>query len=140
MAARGGEPVELARLAGSCSAVSWSPDGAHVAFLGIDEAGEPYGCEDSLWIVPAAGGAPRDLAPGRHLHLHLTLASDLLDWQVDAGGGLGWDGVDAVVSPVTVAGHTALWRFPLDGEPAPLSGCEPHVHGYASGGGRTVLL
>ena len=140
VAARGGEPVELARLAGSCSAVSWSPDGAHVAFLGIDEAGEPYGCEDSLWIVPAAGGAPRDLAPGRHLHLHLTLASDLLDWQVDAGGGLGWDGVDAVVSPVTVAGHTALWRFPLDGEPAPLSGCEPHVHGYASGGGRTVTL
>ena len=25
--ARGGEPVELARLAGSCSAVAWSPDG-----------------------------------------------------------------------------------------------------------------
>ena len=52
----GGEPVELARLAGSCSAVAWSPDGEHIAFLGIDEAGEPYGCEASLWVVPAAGG------------------------------------------------------------------------------------
>ena len=68
--ARGGEPEELARLAGSCRFVSWSPDGAHVAFLGIDEAGEPYGCEDSLWIVPADGGSPRDLAHGRHLHLY----------------------------------------------------------------------
>ena len=55
--AAGGEPAELARLAGSCSTVSWSPDGAHLAFLGIDEAGEPYGCEDSLWVVPAGGGA-----------------------------------------------------------------------------------
>jgi dipeptidyl aminopeptidase/acylaminoacyl peptidase len=141
VAARGGEPVELARLAGSCSAVAWSPDGAHVAFLGIDEAGEPYGCEDSLWVAPAdAGGTPRDLAPGRHLHLHLTLASDLVDWEVEAGGGLSWDGGDAVVSPVTVAGETTLWRFPLDGEPAAVPGCEPHVHGYARGGGRAVTL
>ena len=93
MAARGGEPVELARLAGSCSTVSWSPDGEHIAFLGIDEAGEPYGCEASLWVVRAAGGdAPRDLAPGRHLHLRLLYGSDLIDFDVDGGSGLTWDG------------------------------------------------
>ena len=138
--ARGGEPAELARLAGSCSAVSWSPDGGHVAFLGIDEAGEPYGCEDSLWVVPAAAGPPRDLAPGRHQHLHLTLACDLLDWEVDAGGGLSWDGPGAVISPLTLAGQTSLWRFPLDGEPEQVDGCGPHVHGYARGGGRIVTL
>ena len=137
---RGGEPALLARLAGSCSAVSWSPGGEHVAFLGTDEAGEPYGCENSLWVVPAAGGRPRDLAPGRHLHLQLTLASDLFDWQVDAGGRLAWDGPDAIISPLTLAGHSALWRFPLAGEPAQLDGCGPHVHGYACGGGRIVTL
>ncbi len=138
--ARGGAPQELARLAGSCSAVAWSPDGAHVAFLGIDEAGEPYGCEDSLWIVPAGGGSPRDLAPGRHLHLRLTLASDLVDWEVGAGDVLVWDGADAVIAPLTQARQTSLWRFPLDGEPAQVAGCEPHIHGYACGGGRTVTL
>ena len=41
--------MELARLAGSCSVAAWSPDGEHLAFLGIDEEGEPFGCEDSLW-------------------------------------------------------------------------------------------
>ena len=137
---RGGEPSLLARLAGSCSAVSWSPGGEHVAFLGSDEAGEPYGCEDSLWVVPAAGGSPRDLAPGRHLHLQLTLASDLFDWEVDAGGGLSWDGPDAIISPLTLAGHSSLWRFPLAGEPAQVEGCGPHIDGYACGGGRIVTL
>ncbi len=139
VAASGGEPVELARLAGSCCSAAWSPDGEHVAFLGIDEEGEPFGCEDSLWSVPAAGGDPRDLAPGRHLHIALTLASDLIDYEVDAGGAPAWrDG--AVISPVTDAGLTSLWRFPLEGEPEPLSECGPHVHGSALGGGRIVTL
>jgi dipeptidyl aminopeptidase/acylaminoacyl peptidase len=138
--ARGGEVRELARLAGSCSGVSWSPDGEHVAFLGIDEAGEPFGCEDSLWVVPAGGGTPRDLAPGRHLHLHPTLAADVYDMQVHAGDGLAWESPGAVISPLTLAGQTALWRFPLDGEPEPLAGCAPHIHGYAAGGGRIVTL
>jgi dipeptidyl aminopeptidase/acylaminoacyl peptidase len=140
VSARGGDPVELARLAGSCSGVSWSPDGEHVAFLGIDEAGEPYGCEDSLWVVPATGGAARDLAPGRHLHLHLASGSDLVDWEVEAGGGLTWDGDGTVLSPLTVRRRSALWRFPLDGEPAAHPGGEPHLHGYAFGGGRLVTL
>jgi dipeptidyl aminopeptidase/acylaminoacyl peptidase len=137
---RGGEPLELARLAGSCSGVAWSPDGEHVAFLGIDEAGEPYGCEHSLWVVPAVGGTPRDLAPGRHLHLHLTYGSDLIDFDVDGGGGLTWDGAEALICPLTLAGQTSLWRFPVSGQPAQLNGSGPHVHGYAAGGGRVVTL
>ena len=139
VAASGGEPEQLARLAGSCSAPAWSPDGEHLAFLGIHEEGEPFGCESSLWSVPASGGAPRDLAPGRHLHIALTLASDLIDYEVDAGGAPAWR-EDAVISPVTSGGLTSLWSFPLDGQPAPLAGCEPHVHGNAVGGGRIVTL
>ena len=138
--ASGGEPVELARLAGSCRFVSWSPDGAHVAFLGIDEAGEPCGCEDSLWVVPAGGGSPRDLAHGRHLHLYLAGASDFVDWEVEASDALTWDGADAVIAPLTLAGRSALWRFPLAGEPAEMTGCGPHVHGYAARAGRIVTL
>ncbi|MDX6597429.1 MAG: hypothetical protein QOE87_1316 [Gaiellales bacterium] len=137
--ASGGEVRELARLAGSCSAPCWSPDGEALAFLGVDEEGEPYGCEHSLWVVPATGGAPRDLAPGRHLHLALALASDLVDWEVGAGGGPAWQN-GSVTMPVTSAGLTSLWSFPLDGEPAPLDACEPHIHGSALGGGRIVTL
>ncbi len=140
VAAQGGEPVELARLAGSCSDVAWSPDGEHVAFLGIDEAGEPYGSEASLWVVRSAGGeAPRDLAPGRHLHLALVYGSDLIDYDVDGGSGLTWDGNGAVLSPLTLSGHTAVWSFPLAGEPAPHT-APGHVHGYAAGGGRLVTF
>jgi dipeptidyl aminopeptidase/acylaminoacyl peptidase len=140
--AAGGEPLELARLAGSCSHVCWSPDGAHVAFLGINEAGEPFGCEDSLWVVPSGGGEPRDLSPVMHLvmHLHVTQSCDLLDWEVDPGGGLAWDGAGAVLCPRARVGHTALWRFPLDGEAERVEGCEPHIHGYAHGGGRIVTF
>jgi dipeptidyl aminopeptidase/acylaminoacyl peptidase len=139
VSARGGDVRELARLAGSCRAPCWSPDGEHLAFLGIDEEGEPYGCEHSLWVVPASGGAPRDLAPGRHLHVAPTLASDLIDWEVGAGGGPAWlDGT--VASPVTSAGLTTLWSFPLVGEPGPLEGHAPHIHGSALAGGRIVTL
>ena len=110
-----------------------------MAFLGIDEEGEPFGCEHSLWVVAASGGAPRDLAPGHHLSIGLTHGSDLIDWEIDAGGAPEWrDG--AVTSPVTSAGLTTLWRFPLAGEPGPLEGCEPHIHGSALGGGRIVTL
>jgi dipeptidyl aminopeptidase/acylaminoacyl peptidase len=140
VSARGGEPVELARLAGSCSAVSWSPDGDHIAFLGIDETGEPYGCEASLWVVPAGGGDPRDLAPGRHLHLSLVYGSDLIDFDVDGGSGLTWDGGAAVLSPLTLAGHTSVWRFPLAGEPAQVTAAVGHVHGYAASDATVVTL
>jgi dipeptidyl aminopeptidase/acylaminoacyl peptidase len=138
--ARGGEPRELARLAGSCRDVTWSPNGDHVAFLGIDERGEPCGCEDSLWVVPAGGGRARDLAPGRHLHLHLANACDFVDWEVGQGDAIAWDGADAVIAPLTARGQTALWRFPLDGEPAEVEGAGAHVHGFAAGAGRVVTL
>ena len=138
--ARGGAPRVLARLAGSCGAVTWSPDGGHVAFLGIDERGEPCGCEDSLWVVPAGGGSARDLAPGRHLHLHLANACDLVDWEVGAGDAIAWDGAEAVIAPLTAEGQSALWRFPLDGEPAEVEGSGPHVQGFSARAGRIVTL
>ena len=70
----------------------------------------------------------------------VTGSSDLVDWEVEASDALTWDGADAVIAPLTLAGQSAVWRFPLVGEPAELAGCGPHVHGYAARGGRIVTL
>jgi len=46
------------------SPLAWSPDGALVAYLqGPEPKDYAYG-QDRLMVVPAAGGAPRPLAPG----------------------------------------------------------------------------
>jgi dipeptidyl aminopeptidase/acylaminoacyl peptidase len=63
-----------------------------------------------------------------------------VDWDVAAGDELAWDGADAVIAPLTAQGHTTLRRFPLNGEPAALEGCEPHLHGFAARAGRVVTL
>ena len=138
-ASRASSRASRARAASVC----WSPDGEHVAFLGINEAGEPFGCEDSLWVVPSGGGEPRDLAPVRHLvmHLHLTRPGDLLDWEDGCWqrprlGRLRGGHLPAHAWP----GTASLWRFPLEGEPEQVEGCEPHIHGYAHGGGRIVTF
>ncbi len=75
--------------------------------------------------------APRDLAQDRHLHLALVYGSDLIDYDVDGGSGLTWDGDGDVLSPLTLAGHTAVWSFSLAGEPAQRT-APGHVHGYAA--------
>jgi hypothetical protein len=53
----GGEPVTLARDLENSEFVSWSPDGASIAFAG----GSPL----RVWVVSAAGGTPRAVSgPG----------------------------------------------------------------------------
>ena len=48
----------------TASPLAWSPDGALVAYLqGPEPKDYAYG-QDRLMVVPAAGGAPRPLAPG----------------------------------------------------------------------------
>ena len=71
---------------------SWSPDGERIAFRGVSEAGEPFAASESVYVVPAAGGRPRDLAPGRHLLLGPSDGSDVVDWRHDGGHALAWDG------------------------------------------------
>ena len=115
------------------SAVAWSPDGEHVAFLGIDEAGEPYGLRGF-----AVGRARRrrarratSLPAGICIsHLALRLRPHRLGGRRGRRARLGRRGRRARARS-RADGQTALWRFPLDGEPAPLDGSGAHVHGYA---------
>ncbi len=134
---RDGVVRAISELAGGCAKPAWSPDGAWIAFRGIDEPGEPFAASASVFVAPAAGGAARNLLPGHHLFCGVTDGSDLICWRSATHNELTWAG-DAVLCPVTERGRTAIWRIPLDGEPEVL---EPaHVHGYAARAGRIVTL
>jgi dipeptidyl aminopeptidase/acylaminoacyl peptidase len=134
------EPVEIAALPGACSRPAWSPDGRHVAFVGVAEEGEPFGAPESVFVVALEGGAPRDLAAGLHLYPHPCDGADLVDWRRDGGAALLWDGDDAVLCPVTERGLSSLWRFPLSGAPGPVDGTDAPLLRVARAGGSLVLL
>jgi Tol biopolymer transport system component len=42
---------------------AFSPDGTQLAFLRSRQADTPIGSENSIWIVPTAGGEPRQISP-----------------------------------------------------------------------------
>jgi dipeptidyl aminopeptidase/acylaminoacyl peptidase len=134
------EPREVASLGGACRMPSWSPDGGRIAFRGVSESGEPFAASESVFVVPAAGGRPRDLAPGRHLLLGPSDGSDVVDWRHDGGNALAWDGSETVLCLVTERGTTSFWRFPLDGEPTVQPGTEDHLLRGVGEAGVIALL
>jgi dipeptidyl aminopeptidase/acylaminoacyl peptidase len=42
---------------------AFSPDGHQLAFLRSRQADTPIGSENSIWVVPTAGGEPRQISP-----------------------------------------------------------------------------
>jgi dipeptidyl aminopeptidase/acylaminoacyl peptidase len=78
----------------------WSPDGKSVAFIGglMSDQGSTGG---DVWIVPAGGGAPRDLTQGRP-----TSAA----W-------IEWDGADHLFVSELAGGNAQLIRLHLQGDP-----------------------
>lgn len=57
LAAEGGTPRRLTTMNGNERNLQWSPDGTRVAFLSATTRTGPV----RLWVVPAAGGEPRNL-------------------------------------------------------------------------------
>jgi dipeptidyl aminopeptidase/acylaminoacyl peptidase len=78
----------------------WSPDGKGIAFIGglMSDQGSTGG---DVWIVPAGGGAPRDLTQGRP-----TSAA----W-------IEWDGADHLFVSELAGGNEQLVRLHLQGDP-----------------------
>jgi dipeptidyl aminopeptidase/acylaminoacyl peptidase len=135
-----GSPSEVAALPGACRTPAWSPDGRHIAFRGIAEAGEPFAAPESVFVVSAGGGVPRDLAPDMHLFLGPSDGSDLIDWRREGGNALAWDGAETVLCPVTERGRSSLWRFPLVGAPSVQGGTEAPMFRGVYESGTLVLL
>lgn len=70
--AAGGEPALLCETEGKLGPMAWSPDGRQVAFLGAVDIHDP--ASGSVFVVPAAGGTPRNLTEG------FTGTATALDW------------------------------------------------------------
>jgi len=79
----------------------WSPDGKNIAFIGglMSDQGSTGG---DVWLIPATGGAPRNLTP---------------DWQATAAW-LEWSGTTQLVVSSLMGGNVQLARLDLGGAAA----------------------
>ncbi len=117
----GTEPQKLNCPPGPKSALAWSPDGSHIAYLGHDKADEVWGVTNvHPWVVPTDDGRPaRDLAPNWDVHCGSAAMSDV------AGGGESgpfWAEGSGGASLLVLAseqGAVNLYRLALGGEVAP---------------------
>ncbi len=115
VAASGGEPRNLTPGPGVGYGPSWSPDGKTIAFIGHDRADDWWGIWNiHVWIVPASGGAPRDITPDLDRIAQDATIGDLHD--VHGGGAPVWsrDG-KSIYFPVSDQGSTHLFAVPAAG-------------------------
>ena len=79
--AAGGEMRQLETRPGRKFAAVFSPDGAHVAYLGRDKPGRWYQ-NARLYVAPVAGGGARDLSGDIDLHLAPSTNGDAFNSSV----------------------------------------------------------
>jgi dipeptidyl aminopeptidase/acylaminoacyl peptidase len=58
----GVEPRRLTASEGTCAAPAWSPDGKWIAYFDNRCPGTAYAKDYELWLIPAAGGTPRNVS------------------------------------------------------------------------------
>ena len=127
--AEGGEPRRITPGGGEVAHPAWSPDGASLAYVGYADA-EDAPRNSRLWLIPAAGGAPRCLTPD-------------LDRNLDVGDGLlpCWtaDGA-AIVCALQDRGTVGLLRVTIaSGRVERLVEGPLVVSGYDVGAGERLL-
>jgi dipeptidyl aminopeptidase/acylaminoacyl peptidase len=135
----GGEPREMAALAGDADNPAWSPDGRWLAFAGQD-VDDPPEYEPWLpWIVPAQGGPARRLIPGRDLSIGVRAWSDL-DVSQEKSGPIWLDG-DSLGCLIAPRSRCLPFRLSLTGgAPEPLVTDEDLMaSALQSAGGRLVI-
>jgi dipeptidyl aminopeptidase/acylaminoacyl peptidase len=111
-----GEGRDLVPIVGKLGDVRWSPDGTSVAWLGGVDESDPY--QGSLFVVPAAGGTPRNLTgereetgrslswmPDARIALTAVTGTATGTWLVDPASG----DRTAAVAPGDVSFTDARW-------------------------------
>ena len=91
---------------------AWSPDGTELAIVGHRHAGEGGSRNANLWVVPAAGGDPKNLS-GK---FDRTVGAQVsVDTASNAEESISWIG-DEVYMPVTDQGSVHVYRVDPTGE------------------------
>ncbi len=107
---RGGRVEKVPSFDGPSTTISLSPDGRWMAYLGTQDPKAPWNqYHTKIWLVPAGGGRPVQLAPNLDRSCYNSTISDTFG----VGGGR-----PAIWSPdsqwvyfaVTSEGNTEIWR------------------------------
>jgi dipeptidyl aminopeptidase/acylaminoacyl peptidase len=82
----GGGPIrKLTRMQGTVRGHAWSPDGRAIAYVGnAAKAGEGWKHVDRIWVLPAAGGRPRELTREIDNHCYNATLGDVTGAAFDA--------------------------------------------------------
>jgi dipeptidyl aminopeptidase/acylaminoacyl peptidase len=137
VSARGGRTRPLAALRGFVWTLSWSAEG-RLTLVGMDVP-DPIGWENTALFVVDGGkirrlGAELDRGVGNHVFADTLELTDAFMPRAY------WLDEETLVALVTDGGGSRPYRFPLDGEPAPLVD-DPNVvcGSLAVGAGRVVV-
>jgi dipeptidyl aminopeptidase/acylaminoacyl peptidase len=137
ISAHGGRTRQLAALRGFVWSLAVSPRGA-LAVVGVDRA-DPVGWEIvSLFVVE--GGKARQLGAGLDRPIGNHTFADTIELTEILMPRAHWLDEETLVAIVSDRGGSRPYRFPVDGDPAPLlDDTEVVCAGLAVGGGRLVV-
>jgi acylaminoacyl-peptidase len=137
ISAGGGRPRQLAALRGFVWSLTVSPGGA-LAIVGVDRA-DPVGWEIvSLFVLK--GGKARQVGAGLDRPIGNQTFADTAELTEILMPRAHWLDEETLVAIVSDRGGSRPYRFPVDGDPAPLlDDTEVVCAGLAVGGGRVVV-
>src|SRR5438094_50498 len=131
--AHGGEPQQVARLAGGTLNVAWGP-GRDVAYLGLSHEGSPGWADVELHV----GG--RRLAADRHLNIQPTSYGDYMDGDQFGQPPLIYEDDENLLALVGHHGYSHPYRFGVNGNVEALATPEALCSSIAAGGGRVAVV
>ena len=131
--AGGGEPVQVARLAGGTLALAWAP-GKDVAYLGVDHEGSPGWADMELHV------GRRRLAAGRNLNIQRTSYGDYQDGEQLGSPSPHYEDEKHLVALVAHRGYSHPYRFGIDSSVERLASPEANCSSIAVGGGRVAVI
>lgn len=114
MPAEGGDPVQVQPGFAYAAYPVWSPDGRHVAFVGVRErvTGQPYRDDWDWWVAPVDGGpAVRTLA--RQVFDRRGLRAPEASWSHRWILPHGWTSSGHIVFSARSGGQTNIWRLAI---------------------------